>query len=208
MPRPWRCAALPVAAEPSSTFSTYIIGLAVMSCRRANTGRSSAVIAASRAALPSRSASSAFLTTGASAAASLSPPLARFSRLGRRFSRLSRSASISSVSTISASRTGSTLPETWVTSPSSKQRSTWAIASTSRMLPRNWLPSPSPLRGALHQAGDVDELELGRDDLGRARRSPRACRAADRARRRGRRSARWCRTDSSPPAPPGWRSAR
>ena len=35
--------------------------------------------------------------------------------------------------------------ETWVTSPSSKQRSTWAIASHSRMLARNWLPSPSPL---------------------------------------------------------------
>ena len=141
--------ALPVAAEASSTFSTYIIGLAVMSCSSRNTGRSSAVIAASRAGLPSRSASSAFLTTGASAAASLSPPLARFSRLGRRFSRLSRSASISSVSTISASRTGSTLPETCVTSESSKQRSTWAMASTSRMLARNWLPSPSPFDAPL-----------------------------------------------------------
>jgi hypothetical protein len=31
-----------------------------------------------------------------------------------------------------------------VTSPSSKQRTTWAIASHSRMLARNWLPSPSP----------------------------------------------------------------
>ena len=35
-------------------------------------------------------------------------------------------------------------PSTWVTSPSSKQRTTWAIASHSRMLARNWLPSPSP----------------------------------------------------------------
>ena len=35
-------------------------------------------------------------------------------------------------------------PSTWVTSSSSKQRTTWAMASTSRMLARNWLPSPSP----------------------------------------------------------------
>ena len=46
---------------------------------------------------------------------------------------------------VSASATGSTRPSTWVTSPSSKQRSTWATASHSRILARNWLPSPSPL---------------------------------------------------------------
>ena len=125
-----------------------------------------------------------------------------------RRSRLSRSASISSVSTVSASRTGSIEPSTWVTSASSKQRSTWTMASTSRMLARNWLPRPSPLRGAAHQAGDVDEFQLGRDDLGRLGRSRPACRAAGRAPRRGRHWARWCRTDSSPPAPPRSRSAR
>ena len=111
----------------------------------AKIGRCSLLIAASRAGRPTRRMSSAFCTTGASTAASLSPPFARFSRLGRRFSRPSRSASISSVSTISASRTGSTEPETCVTSASSMQRSTWAMASTSRILARNWLPSPSPL---------------------------------------------------------------
>ena len=42
-------------------------------------------------------------------------------------------------------RAGSMRPSTWVTSPSSKQRTTWAIASHSRILARNWLPSPSPL---------------------------------------------------------------
>ena len=99
--------------------------------------------------------------------ASLSPCCAFLTRLGTRFSRLSRSASISSVSTVSASATGSTRPSTWVTSPPSKQRRTWTIASTSRMLPRNWLPSPSPLRRAAHQAGDVDELQLGLDHLRR-----------------------------------------
>ncbi len=36
------------------------------------------------------------------------------------------------------------MPATWITSGSTKQRSTWAIALTSRMLARNWLPSPSP----------------------------------------------------------------
>jgi len=52
---------------------------------------------------------------------------------------------MSSVSTTSRSLRGSTVPATWMTSGSMKQRSTWAMASTSRMLARNWLPSPSPL---------------------------------------------------------------
>jgi hypothetical protein len=75
----------------------------------------------------------------------LSLPRAFFCAAATRFSRLSMSASISSVSTVSASRNGSTEPSTWVMSPPSKQRSTWAIASTSRILARNWLPRPSPL---------------------------------------------------------------
>ena len=61
-----------------------------------------------------------------------------------RFSTVSRSFSCNSVSMISLSRTGSTLPSTCTTLPSSKQRSTWMMASVSRMLPRNWLPNPSP----------------------------------------------------------------
>ncbi len=44
----------------------------------------------------------------------------------------------------SMSRTGSTVPDTWCTSSSSKQRTTWTIASTSRMWVRNLLPRPSP----------------------------------------------------------------
>ena len=54
------------------------------------------------------------------------------------------SASISSISIVSMSETGSTLPATWITSGSSKQRTTWMIASTSRMCDRNLLPSPWP----------------------------------------------------------------
>ena len=62
-----------------------------------------------------------------------------------RFSTVSKSFNWSSVSMISLSRTGSTLPSTCTTLPSSKQRNTWMIASVSRMLPKNWLPRPSPL---------------------------------------------------------------
>ena len=61
-----------------------------------------------------------------------------------RFSTVSRSLSCSSVSIISLSRTGSTLPSTCTTLPSSKQRSTCMMASVSRILPKNWLPRPSP----------------------------------------------------------------
>ena len=42
------------------------------------------------------------------------------------------------------SDTGSTLPATWMTFSSSKQRTTLTIASVSRMWARNWLPRPSP----------------------------------------------------------------
>src|SRR3954467_4356002 len=45
----------------------------------------------------------------------------------------------------SMSATGSTLPATWITFSSSKQRTTLTIASVSRMWLRNWLPRPSPL---------------------------------------------------------------
>ena len=55
------------------------------------------------------------------------------------------SASASSVSMISMSRIGSTLPATCITLSSSKQRTTCTMASVSRMLARNWLPRPSPL---------------------------------------------------------------
>ena len=109
------------------------------------------------------------------------------------------SASISSISIVSMSESGSTVPATWTTSGSSKQRTTWRIASTSRMWLRNLLPSPSPFARPLDDPGDVDELERRGDELlaatmyllircqpvvGHAARSPR--------------SARSCRTDNSP----------
>ena len=51
---------------------------------------------------------------------------------------------MSSVSMVSMSLAGSTLPSTCVTSSSSKTRVTWQMASASRMLARNALPMPSP----------------------------------------------------------------
>ncbi len=51
---------------------------------------------------------------------------------------------MSSVLITSMSRTGSTVPDTWCTSSSSKQRTTCTMASTSRMCVRKVLPRPSP----------------------------------------------------------------
>ena len=45
---------------------------------------------------------------------------------------------------VSISSTGETRPETWTTSPDSKQRTTWAIARVSRTPARKRFPSPSP----------------------------------------------------------------
>ena len=51
---------------------------------------------------------------------------------------------MSSVLTVAMSSSGSIRPSTWITSGSSKTRTTWQIASHSRMAARNWLPRPSP----------------------------------------------------------------
>ena len=64
--------------------------------------------------------------------------------LASRLSTVWRSASTSSVLTVAMSSPGWTRPSTWITSSSSKARTTWQTASVSRMAARNWLPSPSP----------------------------------------------------------------
>ena len=115
-----------------------------------------------RAGLPSCSSASACSIIGRTVSASLSLPLARLRNWTMRRSRLSRSASISSVSTVSASATGSILPSTCVMSSSSKQRSTCTMASTSRMLARNWLPSPSPFEAPrTRPAMSTKEMRVG-----------------------------------------------
>ena len=97
-----------------------------------------------RAPLPALRCSSRPCMISAAALASLLP-LAIFCSFSRRRSTLCRSASSSSVSMVSMSRRGSTLPSTWVMFSSSKQRTTSTMAAHSRILPRNWLPRPSPL---------------------------------------------------------------
>lgn len=79
------------------------------------------------------------------ASAFLSPVLPALAIRAARLETTSRSLRISSVSMVSMSRTGSTLPSTCTMSVPSKQRTTCTMASHSRMLPKNLLPSPSPL---------------------------------------------------------------
>ena len=105
---------------------------------------SSGVSSTVSAGLPASRAASIFASTASSAAAPLSPRLMSLATRSRRFLTDSRSASISSVLITSMSRTGSTVPDTWWMSSSSKQRTTCTMASTSRMWVRNLLPRPSP----------------------------------------------------------------
>ncbi len=105
---------------------------------------SSASRPAERADLPWSSTLASFSSTGFFARASLSFALAERVARSSAFSTASRSASASSVSMVSMSAMGSTLFATWITLPSSKQRTTWAMASVSRICARNLLPRPSP----------------------------------------------------------------
>ena len=77
--------------------------------------------------------------------ASLSPLLAFLLSRCMVLSTVSMSASASSVLITSISDIGSTLPATWITLLSSKQRTTCTMASVSRILAKNLLPRPSPL---------------------------------------------------------------
>ena len=119
-----------------------------MEVRRSNSFRpsfSSSVISTRRTGIPSPRASEIRWSSAARAAAFLSPALISFWAFTSCFSTLSRSARHSSVSMISTSRTGSMEPSTWVMFPSSKQRTTSAMASVWRMWDRNLFPRPSPL---------------------------------------------------------------
>ena len=90
-----------------------------------------------------------FLITSICERASLSPDFASFSIFVFRRSRVSISEIMSSVLIVSISEAGSIVSLTWGTLPSSKQRTTCAMASTSRIWPRNLFPKPSPLEAPL-----------------------------------------------------------
>ncbi len=133
-----------IAASPSSTLATKSTGLAVSGDRSRMAFGAASGGGTVRAGRPSCSAAMSSRSHASSAIAALSPPRAwRTTRWWRR-SACSRSAKISSVSIVSASRTGSTNPSGWMTLSSVCTRTTWTIASVSRMFPRNWLPRPSP----------------------------------------------------------------
>ena len=104
---------------------------------------SSSVSSTWRAALPAFKSTSSFSRATTSIWASLLV-LAVFLARSIRFSIWSMSAKISSRLITSISCWGSTTPETWMISSSSKQRTTWTRVSTSRMWDRNLLPKPSP----------------------------------------------------------------
>ncbi len=120
-----------------------------------------------RTGLPSSSAALTRLSTSIVAMPTLSPDFAILAVRSSFLSTFARSASMSSVSMISMSRIGSTLPFTCTTSPSSKQRTTCATAWQLLMWPRNWLPSPSPLLAPFTRpAMSTNSVEVGTVFLG------------------------------------------
>jgi hypothetical protein len=98
-----------------------------------------------RTGLASFSAAWHFSRMATSLMDSLSPERAVLVTRCRAFSTAARSARHSSVWITSMSEIGSTLPATWITLSSSKQRTTLMVASVSRMWARNLLPRPSPV---------------------------------------------------------------
>ena len=69
---------------------------------------------------------------------------------------------------VSMSSSGETLPETWMTSSDSKQRTTWAIAPVSRTPARNRFPSPSPFDApATSPAMSMNSIVAGATRSGR-----------------------------------------
>ncbi|MCY1210177.1 hypothetical protein D9M72_218560 [compost metagenome] len=120
-------------------------GLAVMSVKLFTSGISSFVNSSARTGVFSFSAAWQRSSRPTSFCASLSPERATLVWRCSAFSTVARSARQSSVWITSMSEIGSTLPATWITFSSSKQRTTLTVASVSRMCARNLLPRPSPV---------------------------------------------------------------
>ena len=124
--------------------NTYRNGLAVSSCSSRSAGMSiPAAAAPAHSVVPwSRSCWARAAASAVWARAGSLANLVSLASRGSARSRVCRSARISSVTTVSMSRSGDTSPSTWVTSGSANTRTTWQIASVSRMWARNWLPRP------------------------------------------------------------------
>ena len=135
----------PFTTEASSTLQTYNTGLLVNNCRSLAASCCKSSNTTVRADNPFSKAALYRWSTSTKRLAPGSPPvIALFSSFCKRLSTVSKSFNCNSVSIISLSLTGSTLPSTCTILSSSKQRNTWIIASVSRMLERNLLPNPSP----------------------------------------------------------------
>ncbi|MNV73519.1 hypothetical protein D3C71_1666780 [compost metagenome] len=133
-------------SKPSSdTLATNIAGLAVMSENCLTSGRSSLLNSSARTGMFSFSEAWHFSSSATSLMESLSPERAVLVWRCNAFSTVAISARHSSVWMTSMSEIGSTLPATWITLSSSKQRTTFTVASVSRMWARNLLPRPSPV---------------------------------------------------------------
>ena len=133
------------ARSSSETLAAKITGLSVRRLHSLNNAcSSSSSVTNVLASCPSSRCAFTFFKNSTSAAIFLSLWAAR-ADLEIRRSNTSISEKINSKLIVSISRRGSTLPSTWITLLSSKQRTTWTIASTSRIFARNWFPRPSPL---------------------------------------------------------------
>ena len=132
------------ARSSSDTLHAKIVRFEV---RRKNSfiiSQSSSFISAVIAGFPASRCGKILSMTSSSLLASLSFPLDFFSRDTLRFVNEAWSAKMSSALMISMSLRGSTVPNSWMISSSSKQRTTCTIASVSRILAKNLLPRPAP----------------------------------------------------------------
>ena len=133
-------------SNPSSdTLATNIAGLAVIRKNCLSKGSSSLLKSSVRTGLASFKAAWQRSKIDTSLTDSLSPERANLVTRCSAFSTAPRSARHSSVWITSMSAIGSTLPATWITLSSSKQRTTLMVASVSRMCAKNLLPKPSPV---------------------------------------------------------------
>ena len=161
--------ALPVAAEASSTFSTYIIGLAVMSCRQPEDrpllgrdrglARGLALAQGVERLLDHRRLGRGFLVAALGALLEVGQALLEAVEVGQHQLGLD---DLGVAHRIDAARD---VGDVAVLEAAQHVGDGVDLADVGEEL----VAQAFALRRALDQAGDVDELELGVDDLGRAR---------------------------------------
>ncbi len=127
-----------------------MIGFVVSSCSSCNTLTFSRILECfCHTIRPDFNSCSTVRVRAYSSTAPFCPAFTSLCNTSSRLDMVSKSFKISSYSTTSISDNGSTLFATCVMSPSSKTRTTSAIASTSRICERNLLPRPWPIAAPL-----------------------------------------------------------